>query len=199
MNHTLYGLLAGFRHRKQLASILRSAAPGLRTVTVNPEVLKERGIKVLALDFDGVLAPHGRHEPLPEVTHWMRWCSACFGEGNIFILSNKPTPERSAWFSSHFPAIRFISGVRKKPYPDGLLQIIARSGSQAAEIMLLDDRLLTGALATCLARTQISYINNPYVDFRGNPVPELFFTALRSAEQLLFGLITGNGHEPGQS
>jgi predicted HAD superfamily phosphohydrolase YqeG len=189
MNHTLYGLITGFRYRNQLATILHASAHGVHTDTVTPELLKKQGIRVLALDFDGVLAPHGRNEPLPETARWLKACCSCFGEQNIYILSNKPTPARSDWFTCHFPGIRFISGVRKKPYPDGLLQIIEQSGAQPREVMLLDDRLLTGVLATCLADTSIIFIDRPYIDFRGNPVPELIFAALRAIERTLLGVI----------
>ena len=190
MNHTLYGLITGFRYRNKLASVLNSSAKGVRTEAVDPEQLKNSGIVVLALDFDGVLAPHGRTEPIPEAAHWLSRCCYCFGAQNIYILSNKPTPERNAWFNSHFPGILFISGVRKKPYPDGLLKVIEMSGATPHQVMLLDDRILTGVLATCLAETGITYINKPYTDFRGNPLPEIFFAALRAVEQKLFGFFT---------
>jgi len=189
MNHALYGFIAGFRYRRQLAAILHSSPAGVETHSVDPQHLKTYGTKVLALDFDGVLAPHGRGEPIPETSNWLSSCCSTFGEDCIFILSNKPTPERSAWFSSHFPGIRFISGVRKKPYPDGLLKVIKLSGAKPDEVMLLDDRLLTGVLATCLAGTAITYINRPYIDIRGNPLQELFFAFLRVIEQILMCIV----------
>jgi predicted HAD superfamily phosphohydrolase YqeG len=192
MNHALYGFIAGLRYRHQLAAILRSSAGGVQTDAVNPERIKESGVTVMALDFDGVLAPHGRSEPIPEAAKWLSTCCSCFGEDHIYILSNKPTDERRAWFSSNFPGIRFISGVRKKPYPDGLLKVIEQSGARGEEVMLLDDRLLTGVLATCLAGTMITYINKPYIDIRGNPVQEMFFASIRAVEQILIKFVPNN-------
>jgi len=189
MNHVMYGFMAGFQHRQRLAAVLRSAHGGVATNSVPPERLKESGITVLALDFDGVLAPHGRGEPIPEMTSWLSRCSSCFGEDHIYILSNKPTDERCVWFTRHFPGIRFISGVRKKPYPDGLQKVIELSGARPDQVTLLDDRLLTGVLATCIAGTGVVYINKPYMDIRSNPLPELFFAGIRTVEQMLTGLV----------
>lgn len=188
MNHVLYGFIAGFRNRHRLSEILRSSHGGVATDSVSPEKLKESGIMVLALDFDGVLAPHGRGEPIPEMTSWLSRCCSCFGEDRIYILSNKPTAERCSWFSSHFPGIRFISGVRKKPYPDGLLKVIEQSGVQPEQVMLVDDRLLTGVLATIFAGTGVIWIDRPYVDFRSNPFPEFFFATLRTLDKILIRL-----------
>src|SRR5512138_1850004 len=139
MNHAIYGFIAGFKCRQRLASLLSSSPRNTATHSVNPERLHKEGVTVLALDFDGVLAPHGRQEPLPQVAEWLSRCSQIFGQDRLYILSNKPTAERREWFSSHFPGIRFISGVRKKPYPDGLLKVIELSGVRPDQVMLLDD------------------------------------------------------------
>jgi len=189
MHHILYGFTEGFRLRHRLASILRSSAQLRATDSIDPGELKLSGVSVLALDFDGVLASHGKKVPLPEAAAWLLRCCDVFGEENIYILSNKPSRERSAWFSANHPKIRFISGVKKKPYPDGLLKIISLSGAPPTEIMLLDDRLLTGVLATCLSGTSVTYITAPYINLRSNPLQELFFMLLRSAERLLLSLV----------
>lgn len=188
MNHVLYGFIAGFRHRRRLAEIFRSAPAGIDVIAVSPEQLKQQGVKAVALDFDGVLAPHGRPEPVPGAAEWLSRCCTVFGEEMVFILSNKPTPERKAWFGNRHPAIRFISGVRKKPYPDGLDQVIRISGVHPDRVTLLDDRLLTGVLATVLSGTRVIYISSPYTDLSGNPLQEAFFMAIRSVEKALLSL-----------
>jgi predicted HAD superfamily phosphohydrolase YqeG len=189
MNHVLYGFMAGYSHRHRLAKILRDSPDGVSTDSVAPQNAKEAGIRVLALDFDGVLAPHGRPEPIPEAAEWLARCTAVFGVDRIYILSNKPTALRGVWFAARFPGIRFISGVRKKPFPDGLQKVVELSGAAPEEVMLLDDRLLTGVLATCLAGTGVTYINRPYTDVAGNPVKEIFFATLRTIERILIRLV----------
>ena len=195
MNHVIYGFIAGFSFRHRLASLLRSFPGDTVTHSISPEDLNESGVTVLALDFDGVLAPHGRPEPIREATDWLSRCSSVFGEHCIFILSNKPTRARCDWFNSHFPGIRFISGVRKKPYPDGLLKVIEQSQAKPDAVMLVDDRLLTGVLATCLAGTRVTYINRPYTDICRKPLQEIFFATLRTVERILISFVPVNGDE----
>jgi hypothetical protein len=56
-------------------------------------------------------------------------------------------------------------------------------------VTLLDDRLLTGVLATCLAGTDVVWINAPYIDLRANLCKEAFFMMLRTMEQTLLTLL----------
>jgi predicted HAD superfamily phosphohydrolase YqeG len=143
---------------------------------------------VLALDFDGVLSPHGAEQPLPEVTDWLKGWVAAIGRENIFILSNRPTQKRIEWFGEQFPGVRFISGVRKKPFPDGLQRISELSGCSGNGMLMADDRLLTGCLAAMLAGATPYYIRNPYRNFRLHTVKELFFQFIRISERILIQL-----------
>lgn len=186
--HILAGLLLGFRHRRELARILEETAGHSSVPDLKPQQLKSVAISVLALDFDGVLAPHGDKVPLPAAHEWLRDCAAVFEERNIFILSNKPTEERQQWFAQHFPQICFIGGVRKKPFPDGLNRIRELSGVPPHSVLMVDDRLLTGCLAAILAGVRPVYIRAPYISFRLRPCAELFFVLLRSSERLFIHL-----------
>ena len=145
---------------------------------------KSSGIAAVALDFDGVLAPHGAPVPIPEAVVWMKQCEAVFGSERIFILSNKPTDGRKRWFAENFPGMRFITGVRKKPYPDGLKKTGELAGVPLSSIMMVDDRLLTGCLAALVAGARPCYIRRPSVSFKYRPVAELFFWVLRTTERL---------------
>lgn len=187
--HILAGLTLGLRYRRNLSQILAATPPASFILTLEPAELKAQGITALALDFDGVLAHHGAAEPLPEAVDWMKRCEAVFGGERIFILSNKPTEGRRVWFAEHFPAMRFISGVRKKPYPDGLNKTGELAGVPLSSIMMVDDRLLTGCLAALVAGARPCYIRRPYVSFRHRPLAELFFWKLRLLERLFVRLI----------
>ncbi len=120
----------------------------------------------------------------------MKRCEALFGGDKIFILSNKPTDERRQWFAERFPAMRFISGVRKKPYPDGLNKTAELAGVPPAKILMVDDRLLTGCLAALVAGARPCYIRRPYVSFRQRPAAELFFGLLRRGERAFVRVIS---------
>lgn len=189
-SHILAGFSLGFNHRHELRQLLDSTPSGSGVPNLDPEALRSSGIAALALDFDGVLAGHGFPAPLPEAVAWMKRSEAIFGGDKIFILSNKPTEERRHWFAAHFPAMRFIAGVRKKPYPDGLKKTGELSGIPLSSIMMVDDRLLTGCLAALVAGARPCYIRRPYVAFNHRPFAELFFMLLRAAERLVVRLIT---------
>lgn len=181
----LAGFSLGFRYRRQLGRLLRETPQNRSIMTLAPSLLQCTGIRALALDFDGVLAHHGAPCPIPEAIAWLKECQKLFGGDKIFILSNKPTEGRRQWFAEHFPNFRFISGVRKKPYPDGLQKTGALAGVPLASILMVDDRLLTGCLAALVAGASPCYIRTPYVSFRHRPCAELFFMTLRLTERIL--------------
>jgi predicted HAD superfamily phosphohydrolase YqeG len=182
-SHILAGFSLGFRQRHNLLQTLESTPTIASILELVPTQLAEDTIKVLALDFDGVLASHGSALPLPEAIIWLQNCQELFGGDRIFILSNKPTDERSRWFSDNFPAIRFIAGVRKKPYPDGLVTVAHLAGVSPVSVLMVDDRLLTGCLAALNAGARPCYIRHPFVSYRHRPLAEFFFQLLRGAER----------------
>jgi predicted HAD superfamily phosphohydrolase YqeG len=186
--HILAGFTLGCRHRRELVRILRETPVDRTILDLDPAGLKSDGIRVLALDFDGVLSPHGDAVPLPAAQEWLGRCAAVFGEANIFILSNRPTEERRLWFGRHFPAMRFISGVRKKPFPDGLERVAETAGVPPSAILMVDDRLLTGCLGALVAGARPAYIRAPYVSLSQRPLAELLFMFLRTSERLLVRL-----------
>ncbi len=191
-----YSLYMMLRYQRQLGQIRHCPEGPTHTHQVCANELKLKGISVLVLDFDGVLAAHGEPMPSPEAETWLRECVREFGPEQVFILSNKPLPERIAHFAAHYPGVRCIKDTRKKPYPDGLLAIIRLTGADPGQIMLLDDRLLTGALAACIAGVRTTYISRPYVNLGRRPASELFFMSLRGLERLaLTGLWAWRGHK----
>jgi predicted HAD superfamily phosphohydrolase YqeG len=187
--HILAGFSLGFRYRHKLARVLAKTPKDASILALDPAALKSAGIAALALDFDGVLAPHGFPAPLPEAEQWLARCTAVFGAENIFILSNKPTDGRRRWFGEHFPEMRFISGVAKKPFPDGLNKIGELAKVPLSSILMVDDRLLTGCLAALNAGAQPYYVRNPSVSLKHRPVAEMFFMLLRAGERAFVRLL----------
>jgi len=180
-----YSLQMLYRYRRLVANVYLNSPKHYQISQLSPASLKQHGIKVLALDFDGVLSAHGAAQPLEALFAWLQECVEVFGVDRVFILSNKPMPVRIAFFAAHFQGLQMISGVRKKPYPDGLQRIAELTGEPANSIMLVDDRLLTGVLAACIAQTQVTYITYPYANFSRKPVQESFFWSLRFLERRL--------------
>ncbi|AJC49518.1 HAD family hydrolase [Allofrancisella guangzhouensis] len=182
---SIYTFNKMLRYKRELKSIKKEHTLE-SIIQLEPEFLKQKGIKYLALDFDGVLASHGKPQIYPEVKTWLDSFASKFGEERIFILSNKPTNERLKYFRKIYPQIRFISGVAKKPYPEGLLKIQDLLKCDTKEIALVDDRLLTGCLACIIAGSYPILITKPYVDRQNYSKEERFFNFLRYWEQKLF-------------
>ncbi len=185
---SLYTLRMTWRYWGCVRRAYHTQQPLKHITALDPLLLPVLGIEILVLDFDGVLAADGATQPLPKVQQWLDHCVRQFGTDRVFILSNQPRSERLAWFDEQYPGLRFIAGVRKKPYPDGLQAVCTQTGVPAQAILLIDDRLLTGVLAACIAQTQVMHIRQPYVEFWQRPLHEGFFKLLRAVEKLLFSL-----------
>lgn len=191
MTRYLYTIINMFHHYDTLTNLAKNKNRIFKQITdITINDLTNLSISVLALDFDGVLNSHGEDYPKLEVIVWLHQIQEHFLPDNIFILSNKPSAARQQFFEEHFPGIRFIKGVRKKPYPDGLEAIFKLKNlslKQRQQVALIDDRLLTGMLATCIAGCQGLYIDSPYTQFKVRPIEESFFQMLRYWERFFLG------------
>ena len=182
----VYALRMGLRFRADLARILREATPD-PPWEISTQRLRSTGAKVIALDFDGVLAPYGDERPAAPMLGWLERCIEQFGGANVFVLSNNPSPARIEFFRERFPRVRWLTGFAPKPYPDGLERVISLSRAAPREVLLVDDRLLTGALCARIARVNVCYVRRPIVDLSKRTSRELFFMTLRGMERLLIG------------
>ena len=182
----VYAIRMGVRYRASLGRIFREATPEYPW-EISIRRLRSSGAKVIALDFDGVLAPHGDDRPSTPMLGWLDRCVGQFGGENVFVLSNNPSPARIEFFREHFPSVRWLTDSRPKPYPDGLERLISLGHLAPREVLLVDDRLMTGALCACIAQVNVCYVRRPIVDLSKRCFSELFFMALRGMERLLLG------------
>ena len=191
LQRTLYALQQLRLHRFCLKNAINNSTKQSTALLtdVDPVALKKSGITVLVLDFDGVLATHGEIKPTPAMQKWLHAAIEQFGVKRVFLLSNKPMPARIAWFADHYPGLDCVIATHKKPYPNGLLQIAQQSQQPPEKILLVDDRLLTGVLAACIAKTQVIWVSQPLSNFRKRPVKELFFASLRKIDRWLIVLV----------
>jgi HAD superfamily phosphatase (TIGR01668 family) len=186
----IFAIQQAWHFKSQLKQYLVN--PALQLVSVRDiklDVLNAAGIKALILDYDGVLAAHGEPTPRPEIITWLQDLIRAYTPNKIYILSNKPTTSRQVYFKQNFPQIEFVIGKRKKPYPDGLQQIIAETGFLPAQLLLVDDRLLTGILATIIAGTKGYWVTKPYVNVRSRPFAEIGIIILRLIERVALGFV----------
>ncbi len=186
MKRWFFALKEGWLHRQELKAFLSDPNKRITSLTnITVERLEKANVAVLVIDFDGVLAPHGAVTPSPEAEKWLRHLSHNLGEQRLALLTNKPFASRLRYFAEQFPSIYVVTGGRKKPYPDGLFQVAEYKGVEMHRVALLDDRLLTGMLATCLSYCQGYYFCNPCRNVWRHPIVELWFSFLRMIERLL--------------
>lgn len=184
MCRMLFAFNHGLKHYRELKAIRRHGYGAISDL--NLSTLPDQGIDIIVFDFDGVLAAHGELQPSSIGMDKLKQSLAIFGENNVYILSNKPLKVREQFFNEHLPGIQFVYAPRKKPYPDGLQQIMQSADCAGKQIALIDDRLLTGGLATCIAGTKMIYINKPLQNFKKRFFKESFFHLLRVSEKLFF-------------
>lgn len=176
----IFGVKQALLHKSEL-----SALPYKKNLlSIDWNALRESGVRVVVLDFDGVLAEDDALSIRKELFPLFDDLKKGF-EGRIYILSNKPKAERQAFFAQYFPYVRFMIS-KKKPYPDGLLEIIQEEQVSAEQVVLIDDRLLTGGLASVLAKTGCIIIEKPYMALNKNWAYELLFIILRALERFFF-------------
>lgn len=184
-----FAIKTAFLYRNKLREFQRNRNWQIKTITdLDLASLKHQGIKVLALDMDGVLVPYGQNELSETIKDWLNRAVLELSAPNIYIYSNKPNSERRAYFSNYFPGLGFIDVKRKKPYPDGLYQIISKTHTSPEEVLVVDDRLLTGILAAVIVGARAKWITKPLISFRLRPLAELFFILLRALERFLLAL-----------
>jgi hypothetical protein len=155
-------------------------------VDIQPQQLLEQGIQSLIVDFDGVLASHDKIEPTEEAKKWLRVCCKVFGPNRIFILSNKPTLARKHYFAEYFLGLNFVIAEHKKPFPYSILKIIQTTKLSPKEILVIDDRLLTGILAAIISKVRGCLITEPFVDYQHCPRWEKIYAFVRQLECKIF-------------
>ena len=184
ISRTIYSFDNLIKHRKGLLAVIkRNSVASVHLINIS------KTSSILALDFDGVLAPHGYSKPVEATATWLKEAVTSGRYRRVYIYSNKPTEARKTFFAELTPEIQFISNLRKKPYPDGLRHIAEIEGVTPSEIVMVDDRLLTGILAAIIAGTSKIYISQPLKDYSFNTVAEIFFTILRFSEIQLIKLL----------
>ena len=182
----LFTLLNLLRHRERLCRSIKEGRYRCATVVdISVEFLVQQAVEVLILDFDGVLANHGADMPNRAVVQWLEDIMDRLPELKIYILTNKPTAARSAYFRNQFPTITMMASGRKKPYPDGIQAIIAKTQLKNLQHLMVDDRLATGILAAVMCNIQSVWITMPYQNLKAHFIVESFFGLLRKLDKLL--------------
>lgn len=114
---------------------------------ITPELLHEKGIKLLLCDLDYTLAPKAVKTPPDGVKAWIDGLKAA--GITVMILSNNRSGKRVNDFCRTL-GIDYV-GHAQKPSPKGLRRAMARAGVTERETAMLGDKLLTDVLAANLS------------------------------------------------
>lgn len=184
LKRMFYAIKTAKKHKHAINKILKDPSSCAKDLCdINCSDLKKGNIKALVLDFDGVLASHGQIKLDKKTINWLKTALKIYPK-TTYILSNNPKGRRFSWLNKNFPEIHLIAGIKKKPYPDGLNVIIKHAKVKSSEVVLVDDRLLTGVLASLNAKTKIIYITEPRENlFSVFFLQECFFATLRFLEK----------------
>jgi predicted HAD superfamily phosphohydrolase YqeG len=165
-----------------------------RLIDLDLNDLYKQGIRILILDYDGVLTAHGEIEPSSEVIEWLQQAVAMFGSQKIFILSNNPLQSRAEFFTEFFTKkIIFINKEflsRPKPYPDGVQVVLRDVGVDGtmitkSQVLLVDDRLSSGILAAEICGISGCLVKKPYTNLKKHFILEWWFIFIRKLEKLI--------------
>lgn len=180
-----FSLCLAWQYRRILTKFLRKTPPHCipTIIDASPEAWYAQGIRALILDFDGVLSYYEGETPLPTVDVWLKTAQKVFGDA-MFVLTNLPSPARQTMFDMRYPDIHLIPAARKKPYPDGIQVVLEKTGFEAKQLLLVDDRLLTGIVLAASTGAQACWVTKPYHNFKLHPVKESFVALLRWLDQV---------------
>ena len=119
---------------------------------VTPELLNQRGVKLLMLDFDNTIVPYTTSSPTPKMASWLQTMNAR-EDIQVCIVSNS--------HNSRVPEFCQIYDLdcithAKKPFSKGIQECLAKYGIPASQAALVGDQIYTEVLgANCAGVTSI--------------------------------------------
>lgn len=121
-----------------------SLLPTYRTNAITdltPEMLQEKGIRLLMLDFDNTIVPYTTNVPTPEMENWLRLMTASPVE--ICVVSNSRN-DRVRIFCKQY-GIDCITHA-KKPGTKGIRECLEKYGLPKENCALAGDQIYTDTL-----------------------------------------------------
>ena len=116
---------------------------------VTPQLLRERDIRLVMLDFDNTIVPYTTNVPTEEMERWLRQMAA--SEFSVCVVSNS-RKDRVKKFCAQY-GIDCITHARK-PFPDGIRRCLDRYQIPAQNALLVGDQIYTDTLGGNLCGVQ---------------------------------------------
>lgn len=108
---------------------------------LTPELLRERGIRLLMLDFDNTIVPYTTDVPAERMSAWLRAMLA--SDVSICVVSNSRKPRVRVFCEKY--GIPCITHARK-PFSKGIRECMTRYDAQPGECALAGDQIYTDTL-----------------------------------------------------
>ena len=108
---------------------------------ITPDILEERGIRLLMLDFDNTIVPYTTNLPTEEMENWLKMMLA--SPVQICVVSNSKNARVKIFCKKY--GIPCITHARK-PFPKGIRECLAKYDLPACECALAGDQIYTDTL-----------------------------------------------------
>ena len=118
---------------------------------ITPDILEERGIRLLMLDFDNTIVPYTTSVPEPLMEQWLLDMKQTDIE--VCVVSNSKRDRVKLFCEAYgLPCITHA----KKPFSKGICECLNRFGLSASVCALVGDQIFTDTLgANCAGLTSI--------------------------------------------
>ena len=116
---------------------------------ISPAVLKDRGIRLVMLDFDNTIVPYTTNEPTAQVAAWLEnMKSSCIA---VCVVSNSRN-DRVPVFCRKYGLDCILRA--KKPFPVGIPKCLEKYGIPAENAVMVGDQIFTDTLGGNQAGTK---------------------------------------------
>lgn len=149
---------------------------------LTPQMLRQRGIELLMLDFDNTIVPYTTNDPTEEMAQWLRRMLA--SDVKICVVSNSKR-DRVKIFCEKY-GIDCITRA-KKPFPNGIRRCLEKYGRKPEECALAGDQIYTdtlGARSCGLQAILVKAINNHNIWLKLRHAAEMPFIFLAKNRRL---------------
>ena len=120
-----------------------------RLTDVTMQLLQQRGIRLVMLDFDNTIVPYTTNEPTEEMEAWLRQMAEA--DCHVCVVSNS-RKDRVKKFCAEF-SIDCITHANK-PFAKGIRQCLERYGVAPEHALLVGDQIYTDTLGGNLCGVQ---------------------------------------------
>ena len=118
---------------------------------LTPELLREKNVRLLMLDFDNTIVPYTTDVPTADMERWLSRMNA--SEIQICVVSNSHKDRVPAFCQAR--GIGCITHA-KKPFSKGIRECLGKYGIPASQAALVGDQIYTDTLgANCAGVTSI--------------------------------------------